>query len=202
MNKIRILLAIFFLLLFLTIGWYLFFRSRSEKLIASGTIEAKEVVVSSKIVGKVTEVMVDEGQETKVGQVLALIDSREAQIAVENAKANFSVAEADLKRHSQLFSQGVITKQQFDRAKANYEVALASLENAKIYLENTVVVSPLSGIVLVRAIEPGELATIGVPIVTIANLNELELVVYLPERDVGRVKIGEEVLVSVDAYPN
>jgi HlyD family secretion protein len=82
------------------------------------------------------------------------------------------------------------------------DVAKAALDTAQLQLDNTTIKAPISGVILVKAIEPGELATIGTPIVTMADLSVVKLTVYLAEQNVGKVSLGEAVDVSVDSYPD
>ncbi len=88
-------------------------------------------------------------------------------------------------------------------AQARQEVlqARAALEQAQLNLERTVVRAPLAGTVLLTNFEEGEFVSPGVPIVTLADLDKLWLVLYLPETDLGRVKIGQKVVVTVDSFP-
>ena len=96
----------------------------------------------------------------------------------------------------------MISPQQYDAASSALAVASATLQLAKIQVENATIKAPIKGVVLVKAIEQGELATIGTPIVTMADLEKVKLIVYLGERNIGKVKLGEEVSIRVDSYPN
>lgn len=182
-------------------GWYLYLQNLNGALVASGTIEGTEVVVSSKAVGKVLAVKVDEGDMVKQGELIAAVDHQDAGDALKNAQANYDLARSNYERIVQLFRSAMISSQQFDLAKANAESAAAVLSAAQTGYNNTDIKAPISGVILVRAIEPGELASLGTPIVTMTNLDELKLTVYIPEKDVGKVQLGQEVAVSVDSYP-
>jgi HlyD family secretion protein len=202
MDKRKIIIIIVIGLMVLAgLLWFYFSRNAGQSLTASGTIEATEVVVSSKTVGKVLEVKVEEGDKVKSGDLIAQIDPRDAKAALQSANARFILSKSDFERSKELSQDKMISSQQFESARANFETAAAALETAKIALENTTIQAPSSGVILVKAIEPGELATVGTPIVTLANLDELKLTVYLAEKDVGRVKLNEQVSVMVDSYP-
>ena len=69
-------------------------------------------------------------------------------------------------------------------------------------LERLQLKTPVGGIVLVRTVHVGELAAPGAPLLTIANLDEVTLTVYVPEADLGQVALGQQVEVTVDAYPD
>ena len=68
-------------------------------------------------------------------------------------------------------------------------------------LRDTRITSPLDGTVLTRAVEPGELVQPGTPLYSILNLDKLYMKVYVPEPDVGKLKLGQNARVYVDAYP-
>lgn len=183
------------------IVWYVVV-SRQKESYASGSIEVDEVVVSSKVPGRVTELLVDEGSEVKAGDILARIETQELAAQLKSAQARFNMARDDQARSKKLYADNSISQQQYDAAKSNFEVAESVLELAKIQLNNTEIKAPISGVVLVKAIEKGELATVGTPIVTLADLSQVKLTVYVSEKDYGQAKLGEEVKVSADSFPN
>ncbi len=86
--------------------------------------------------------------------------------------------------------------------RARLRQAEATLQQLQAQLTYTVITSPLNGVVLIKNMEPGELANIGSPIVTIADLDNVWLRVYVPEPDIGKIKLGQTATVTVDSYPN
>jgi HlyD family secretion protein len=202
-EKIRIVIFIVILLLFIAGGiWYIYFRDHEGELTASGTIEVTEITVSSKVIGRVVELRVDEGSDVSEGDIIAVIESNELEAVFKSAQAKYKIAKDDYERSKQLYSEKMVSPQQFEAAASAFEVASAALDTAKVQYENTVIKSPISGKVLVKAIEKGELATVGSSIVTLADLSEVNLTVYLAEKDIGKIMLGEEVLVSVDSFPD
>ncbi len=182
--------------------WYFISRQSNGGLSASGTIEATEVLVSSKVTGKVAELKFEEGDQVKAGDVLALIESDSYTANYNSVLARNDLAQSNLARSRELFNQNMISSQQYQAAQSEAEVAKSALELVKIQLGDTSIKSPITGTVMVKALEPGELAAIGTPVYTLANLDKVNLVVYLPEDQVGLVKLGQEVAVNVDSYPN
>ena len=87
-----------------------------------------------------------------------------------------------------------LTAKQVDQAQA-------SLELAQVNLTKTVLDSPISGTVSKCNTEPGELAQPGLPILTISQMAEMNLTIYVPESKIGLAKLGQEATVSVDSYP-
>jgi HlyD family secretion protein len=185
-----------------SLAWVLYQRTIVPGLTASGTIEGTEVTVSSTVVGRVVSIKVDEGSLVKENDVIAEIDPSEIKQGLDSAQAVYQNAKDNFERTKKLYRNQMVSGQQYDAAKSALEVAAAALETVRIRQNNTQITAPISGVVLVKAIEKGELATVGTPIVTMADLSSVKLTVYLAEKDVGKIKLGEEVGVSVDSYPN
>lgn len=196
-----ILLGVALILVIAGFGYYYYKNLNGHQLTASGTIEVTNVTVSSKAVARVLAVKVDEGSQARQGDTLAELDPSELQQAVNSAQARYQIAKDDFARNKQLYADRMISPQQYDAVSSALDVAKAALDTAQIQLDNATIRAPLSGVVLVKAIEPGELAAVGTPIVTMADLGIVKLTVYLAEKDLGKVSLGESVAVSVDSYP-
>jgi len=92
-------------------------------------------------------------------------------------------------------------QEKIDQARASLNAAEQVLAQAQTRLEYTVAVSPLSGIVLSKNIEPGEYVSPGTPVVTVGELGQVFLRAYINETDLGRVKVGQKVKVTTDTFP-
>jgi HlyD family secretion protein len=201
MDKKKFLLITIVLLIIAGMAWYLYQRDHTGRLVASGTIEATEVTVSSRVVGRVVEINVNEGDQVKENARIAEIDAAQLKEMLKSAQSRYQVANDDLARMKKLYADKMVSSQQYEAALSNLQVVEAALATAQIQYNDAIVTAPISGVVLVKAIEKGELASVGTPIVTMADLSKINLMVYLAERDVGKVNLGEEVLVSVDSFP-
>jgi RND family efflux transporter MFP subunit len=155
---------------------------------ASGYVVARrQATVSSKITGKVVQVLIEEGQHVERDEIVARLDDTNARAAVEQARAQHAQAVASLtatrvaldnakpifERSKQQFDKAVISAQEFDTAKATYdaartsvdvaaraaEVAAANLALTERNLEDTVVRAPFAGVVTVKAAQPGEMVS-------------------------------------------
>ncbi len=139
------------------------------------------------------------------------------------AQHHLASAQADLERYRALRRTNTATEQQLraaeDRAEgarervrvlevrsteneARTEAAERQVEWLKVQLEKTRITAPIDGTVLVRGIEVGELATPGRAVAVLVDLARLELKVYIPERDIGKVKLGDPARVRIDAFPD
>ncbi|HXH06018.1 MAG TPA: efflux RND transporter periplasmic adaptor subunit, partial [Vicinamibacterales bacterium] len=193
-------------------------------LIGEATVE-----VVPKVSGRLQAVHVRLGDRVAQGQPIAKIEDKELREQVRQAEASFEVAratvrqrEADLKyaetsleRARNLFGRQLLPRQSLDDAEARYQAAVAQLdlaqaqfqqaqarlEELRINLGNTLIVSPVDGFVAKRYLDPGAFASPSAPVVAVVAIGRLRLVANLVERDVRRVRAGIPATVEVDAYP-
>ncbi len=190
-------------------------RENGSALLLSGTVEVTEVYVGFKMPGKISALLVDEGQRVTKGERIAVLENAEyrntvdeGRAAVAKAEAEFAKARKDFERYGALSREGVITSQQMDSATRAYDVARSQLERARAALRvaearlaDTVAVSPLSGVVLVRYSEPGETVAAGVAVYSIGDMDDPWVKVYVNETKLGLVKLGQKAQVFVDTFP-
>ncbi|HEV8142943.1 MAG TPA: HlyD family efflux transporter periplasmic adaptor subunit [Methylomirabilota bacterium] len=304
----------------LTTAWAVrHFKADETTLPLSGTIEGIQVDVSTKIMGRIAEVAVREGEPVRRGRVLVRFDpdelrgelrraeaavataeaqlrdlvagarpqeirEAEEQVAraearladllagsrqqeIEQARANLRNAEAtrvwterDFRRTGDLFAKQLVAAQEVDRARQAYEVAAANeasarerlalvsagprehevaaaraearaarervmllragprpdavaaarsqssqaeaaLTIARTRLAEATIASPIDGVVLRKNLEAGETANPGVPIVTLLDVHNLWLRAFVPQTEIGRVRVGQRATISIDSYP-
>jgi HlyD family secretion protein len=200
---------------------------------ATGTVEpTNQVEISSELSGTIDTVLVDFNEAVTTGQVLARLDTdklvanrdlasatlKAREASVRQAEATLAETTSSLERARTLESKGVSSTQTLETAKAaadraeaalgvaraDLEVAKANLAISETDLEKSEIRSPIDGVVLDRAIEPGQIvaASFSAPVLfTIAeDLSEMELQVDIDEADMASVKTGDEATFSVEAY--
>src|SRR5207245_883243 len=150
----------------------------------TGTIEALQVDVSAKITARIVERTVAESQPVERGQLLVRLADAEPAAEVRRAEAAVRTAQAQLSDLA---------------AGARAAEAHSALALAQARLADTRLVSPLTGLVLRKAMEVGETATPGAPILTLMDPNDLWLRAYVSETDLGRIRLGQAATLSVDA---
>lgn len=123
------------------------------------------------------------------------VDAAKAQY--DSAQAAVAVAEAQLAA-----LKAGPSEEQVAAARAQVEKAEAALATLEVQLAKTVIYVPGDGVVVERVAHVGELAVPGATLLTIANLDEVTLTLYIPEKDLGRVRLGQAAEVTVDAYPD
>jgi HlyD family secretion protein len=235
---------------------------------ATGTIESKDVTISSKVVGEIKELRFDEGDKVKLGDTLALIDNESFTIQLKQAEANriisesqlellrngarrediiqaeemlkqaetnFNQAKIDKNRMQELFDSQSISKKQLEDIITKYEVTLAQYNSAKEnlikmrnfarpeeikqaeakykqslaneelirkYIRDSYVISPINGHIVKRYVEEGENVNTMSSLLKLSDLSVVELMIYVSEEELGRVKLRQKAEVSVDAFPD
>ncbi|MDT8902241.1 efflux RND transporter periplasmic adaptor subunit [Anaeroselena agilis] len=174
---------------------------------ATGTISpVNSVDVSSKITGRIVEVKVNENDIVKADQVLILLDDDRLRTTVSQAQAKLANAAANYERNRQLAAIGAISTQQLDASRMEYQVAQATHDDAASQLNDTIIKAPIDGIVIGKPIPAGQTVSPGIStpmvLMTIADMSKMQISVQVDESDVGRVKKGQKVSFTVDAYPD
>jgi HlyD family secretion protein len=237
-----------------------------NKIEASGTIEATNVTISSKVQGQVQSIRKDEGENVKVGDTLLTIDHEmldiqlnqalagkdasdaqykllksgarkedisQAEENLKQAQINFNQAKNDLNRMNNLYQSKSITKKQYEdaqsrfeltqaqfnaskdnlrkmknfarpeelrQAEANLQRSEASVDQLKKNIRDSYVVSPISGTVVKKFIEIGESVNPSSSLMRISDLSVVDLIIYVSEEELGKVKLGQKANVTVDAF--
>jgi HlyD family secretion protein len=127
-----------------------------------------------------------------------------SQEDVDSAETLMKRAEATYRRIKENYAEIVegTRKEEIDVRRANLQLAQEHLEMAQVNLSYTVLSAPVSGVVLVRQAELGEVVAPGTPVVTIADLDHLWMRGYINETDLGRVRWGQPATVRTDTYPD
>ena len=209
----------------------------------NGRVEATQVDISTKIPGRVIEIVPHEGDIVPIGSVVARIDTsetmaqlhqaqasaelarktlttREAEAASDEAKQEF--ANEELRRTATLIAKGWSTHEQYDQrneqlksadaalkaARSQVEEAIAAVKTAdarveelQAVIDDSTIKAPVRGRVQYRLVEPGAVLPPGGKIATVIDLSDIYTTIYLPGPQAGRLKIGDDARVVVDAYP-
>ncbi len=179
---------------------------------ASGSVEASRTASpATKIMGRVRELTVREGDRVSAGQVIARIESADLEAAVAQARAAVVMAEATLEnaathhaRMEQLHAQRSVTDKNLEDATAGHRVAAANLEvtranllAAEVMLSYAEVSTPISGWVSAKMIEEGDMAAPGRPLLVIEDLSRVKVRVSVPESAVVRLAPGQSADVTL-----
>jgi len=211
---------------------------------SNGRIEATEVDVATKLAGRLTEVLMQEGDRTEAGEVVARLDTdaldaqhrqaraelrraqqeREHALAVvEQRESELDFARRELERQQRLAQkERFVSEERLDQARtrvrtaeaalraakvqvvateAAIEAAQASIERIRVDIADSELTAPRAGRVLYRLAEAGEVLGVGGKVLTLLDLTDVYMVIFLPETLVGRVALGAEARIVLDAAP-
>jgi HlyD family secretion protein len=200
-----------------------------EVRVVGNLIGEATVAVAPRTAGRLQDVFVRLGDRVSRGQRIAKIEDfeiveqvKQAEAAQEVAAATIRQREADLQlaltnveRSRNLFQRQLLPKQTLDDNEARYQAAVAQIDLAKaqstqskarldelrITLANTVIVSPVNGFVSKRTVDPGAFVSQNAPVVDVVDISRVRLVVNVVERDLKELQAGANAKVEVDAYP-
>ena len=230
-RKKRIILPVFIALaIACAAGWYWYVNLRDFESTDDAYIDADRVTVSSKILGRITQLMVDEGDSVAAGQVLVRIDdsdlkAQEAQAAaalaaaqenVKLANVNLDNATIDFHRAEKQLAGNVITQEQFeharkarDAAEAQRAVAVAQVGTAnaqlgviRTNLANTMIMVPVRGVVSKRWALAGDVVQPAQPIFSIYAMSHLWITANIEETRLAQIRLGAPVDIDIDTYPD
>ena len=187
--------------------------SLSQGLPLSGSLKAvNTALVKARVAGELQGLTVREGDAVKAGQLIARVDSseyaarvRQAQETADAAKAQIDIAQRSFDNNKALVDQGFISRTALDTSlaslqtsQANHKAALAALDVAKKSVQDTVLTTPISGIVSQRFAQPGERVGIDARVVEIVDLQRLELEAPMAAGDSGQVRVGQVARLKVE----
>jgi RND family efflux transporter MFP subunit len=169
---------------------------------AVGTLNSRNTsVLSSKIMGKVVALHAKEGDQVKQGTLLMKIESGEISAQVFQAQAAYNNARLQHDRLKRLFDEKAATQMEMDQATLGLESANAGLNGARAMESYTIIEAPISGQIVEKHINLGEMALPGQPIIKIEDNRNLRLEVTVREQDLRFIQAGKSVVVQIDALP-
>ncbi len=170
---------------------------------ATGTLERRrEMTLSFRAAGVITDMGVDAGDSVSAGQVLATIDPAAVNARSTQTEADLERARRDLARDQSLFDKGYVSRQRIDDRRSALKSAQAAYDGASFDRRWARLSSPASGVVLARLAQSGEVVQPGQAVLKIADLNSpLVLRVPVADREVARVRVGQASTVTFDALP-
>ncbi len=197
---------------------------------ATGALHARETTtLSAQVVGRVQQVLVREGDSVRVGQALVILDGATLQSAVDQteaavkaaenqqiaAQSNADLAGSTLARYKQLQAEKSVSPQEMDEVTRRAEAASAQVDalraqtnamkaqqaGARAMLSYTRIVAPFAGLITGRMVDPGALASPGVPLLQLDSAGPLQLETTVAESAIGSVRLGMKVSISIDGAP-
>ena len=174
-----------------------------ETVSSSGMLTSKsEIKLAFKTGGMIRKSYVSEGQYVKAGQLLAELDLSEIEAQVNQARIGYEKAKRDFERAESLYKEEAVTRTTVNDAKSGLEVATQTLTAAEFNQKLSRIYAPVSGRVLMKLAEQGELIGPFSPMFILGTGDQAYVVnVGLTDRDIVRVSLGDRAEVTLDAYP-
>jgi HlyD family secretion protein len=190
---------------------------------ATGKVKAQaDVQISAEVMGRIVQLPVKEGDVIKTGQLLVKLDSRSAEMdvaqargALASARANLENMRVTLEREKGLFAKKLESQANLDLAQSNYdqaaaqgEISQANLDRAQDQLDKCTIHAPMDGVITKLNSELGENVVIGTMnaagtvIMVISDLAKIEIEAQVDETDIANVGLGQDVKISLDAFPD
>lgn len=174
-------------------------RDLPERFNATGSLEARRnVELIARVTGQITHLAVEEGAWVGEGEVLVEIDDREQALLVEEARVRMVTAEQELARRKDMAARGLETDRALEEARQTFEVNQAQYELAQVRLDDHVVRAPFAGRVTVRHVELGQTVQNGARVADLADTSPMQVRLFLPERVVKRLAVGQPVEIRPD----
>ncbi len=169
---------------------------------AVGNLLARQsVTLRPEVSGRVSRIAFKDGSAVKQGQLLVQLDDALQRAELSQARAQWSMAQANAKRNEELVAQNFVAQRVLDESRANLQVAQAQLDLAQARLARMAIVAPFSGTVGIASVNLGEYIKDGAAVVNLEDTSALMVDFRLSERYQTRVAVGQSVQVQVDALP-
>lgn len=160
-----------------------------------------EAQVVAKTSGVLLQLLAEEGDQVKAGQVLARIDPERPRLEMERARATVRKLENNYRRSQELLESKLVSAEASDQIRYDLEAARALYQLAQLELSYTNIVAPIDGVIAARAVKPGNLIQLNSSLFRIVDTSRLEAVLNVPERDLATMKEGLTVRMTADAMP-
>jgi membrane fusion protein, multidrug efflux system len=169
---------------------------------ATATLEAdREARVIPRISGRVTEILVEEGDRVAAGAVLARIDDDRLRLELARSEADLSRLRQEFNRNREMHQRNLISTDAFERLKYEFEAQQAQVELVRLELSYSDISAPIDGVVSERMIKVGNMVSTTEPVFVITAMDPLLATLHVPERELARLAPGQPAFLAVDAIP-
>jgi membrane fusion protein (multidrug efflux system) len=173
-----------------------------ERLASIGTLIASQgVEVTGQVAGIVTEVLIESGSEVEQGAKLVQLDTSVEVADLASAVATHREAEVAYARQTDLMTKKVTSEANLDTARAKQETAQAAVKRIEAVIAQKAIAAPFGGRVGIRKVEKGQYVSAGMALVSLQALDPIRADFPMPEQHIGKLRVGQPVELTVDAYP-
>lgn len=178
-------------------------KSISSYIQSNGTLEAEnEVDIVARTTGPIVELRTEEGRHVGKGELLARIEDDEVRSQLEISRANLEEARSNYERAERLNSNQLISSEEYDRARTQFETERAQYEGNKLLVDYTEIRAPFAGQIVVRYVDRAEQVTPGTRLFRISDFDPLLCPVQVPERELRKLAVDQSAYLKVEAWPD
>lgn len=168
---------------------------------AVGTLRAANGAdLAAEVAGLVTDVNLKSGQEVKKGQLLVQLRDGDEVAQLQQLQANAELSKITLERARKQLAAQAISQADFDTAQADTKARLAAVAQQQVVIAKKQLRAPFDGRAGIITISPGDYLAAGTTVVTVQQLDPLYVDFNVPQGELGRLKVGQPVTLSLDAY--
>jgi membrane fusion protein (multidrug efflux system) len=161
----------------------------------------EQATVVAKTTGIALEILAEEGDFVKAGQVIARLEKETYQLEVAQTQAELNRLTNEFERNKELYGRKLISTDEYDRSRFVLESQKATHEMANLNLGYTDIKAPISGYISERSVKVGNLIQLHQAVYRIDSFDPLLAVLHVPERELNIIRLGEDVSITFDAYP-
>lgn len=173
-----------------------------RSLSAVGSLQAaRQVTIAPETAGRVVKIFFESGAKVEAGDSLVQLNDESERASLASYKASARLAEINLDRASELRRNQAGPQSTVDTTRAQYDAALADIKRTEAAIALKLIRAPFAGDLGIRRINLGEIVSTGTQVVTLTDLSRIYVDFALPEQNGGKVRVGQEIRVSVDSLP-
>jgi membrane fusion protein (multidrug efflux system) len=178
------------------------FEKWGEQLTSIGTLIASQGVdVTTQVAGVVTEIYFESGQDVEQGAKLVQLDVAVELADLASGKATLQEAEVAFQRQNDLINKRVTSEANLDTARAKRDTAQATVKRVEAVIAQKLIMAPFSGRLGIRKVEKGQYVSAGPALTSLQALDPIRVDFPMPEQSIGKLRIGQVVSLTVDAFP-
>mgnify|MGYP000559902702 CR=1 FL=1 len=168
---------------------------------STATLESRnEADIITRVTGIIEELTIEEGDYVEKGQVLARIDSRRYELALDKAEAELAGLKQELNRLSTMAEKKLVSAQASEKVRYQYESAMAARELAALDVQDSKIIAPISGYISNRYVKQGHFTQGYQKLFHIVDQSSLQAVVHLPEHQLANIRLGQKAALSFSAH--
>ncbi|GAB5520189.1 MAG: efflux RND transporter periplasmic adaptor subunit [Rhodothermales bacterium] len=172
----------------------------SAHYIGTASLEAEEEAgVVPKVSGIAEEVLVEEGDYVRKGQVLVKLDAERQTLELARQEVTLQKLKREFERNEELFNKKFVSVEAYELSRSSYDQQQAAYNLAKLDVEYASVRAPISGIISARMVKVGNMIQAQTPVYTITDFDPLLAIMNVPEKELTKLRVGQETRVQVDA---